>query len=235
MQHVKIFDKIGIMEFNPLRNLPEVTHCFTTRESGNMGLHVAATKSKLIKTVENRLMVCRTFAINFNFLVTAQQVHGDRIVPVNPGMRGLGHREYSEALPNCDGLITNYDGVPLAIFVADCLPLYIYDPRKKVIGLIHAGRAGTQMEIARKAIEMMETEYETSPRDCLAILGPAIGPCCLGIDLYDLNRRQLYQAGVSQEKVYSVDTCTSCQSELFYSYHREKEKAGRMMALFMLK
>ncbi len=235
MKHSKIFPKLGLIEFSPLRNFPEIIHGFTTRELGNTALHVATTQDKLNKAIKNRKIVCRIFCVELNRLITAQQVHGDRIVPVNPMMKGMGSTVYSEAIPNCDGLITDYERLPLAIFVADCLPLYIYAYQAKAIGLIHAGKAGTQLEIARKAVEKMESEYHLKPKECIALLGPAIGPCCIEMDLYNLNRKQLYQAGVPQENIYSVDTCTSCQNQIFYSYHREREKAGRMMAFFMLK
>ena len=235
MKHSKIFPELGLIEFNPLRNFPEIVHGFTTREFGNTALHVAATQDKLDKAIRNRQMFCRTFRVKLDRLVTAQQVHGDRIVPVNPMMMGMGSRIYSEAIPDCDGLITNYEQLPLAIFVADCLPIYIYAYQAKAIGLIHAGKTGTQLEIARKAVEKMEAEYHLKPKECIALLGPAIGPCCIEMDLFNLNRKQLYQAGLPQENIYSVDTCTSCQKQFFYSYHREREKAGRMMAFFMLK
>ncbi|MEA3369587.1 MAG: polyphenol oxidase family protein [Candidatus Ratteibacteria bacterium] len=235
MKHSKIFPKLGLIEFSPLRNFPEIIHGFTTRELGNTALHVATTQDKLNKAIKNREIVCRTFRVELDRLVTSQQVHGDRVVPVNLMMRGMGSRVYSESIPNCDGLITNYEQLPLAIFVADCLPLYIYAYQAKAIGLIHAGKAGTQLEIARKAVEKMESEYHLNPKECIALLGPAIGPCCIERDLYNLNRKQLCQAGLLQENIYSVDTCTSCQNQVFYSYHREREKAGRMMAFFMLK
>ena len=235
MQYIKVFPKIDVIEFTPFRNFPEILHIFTTRDFGNTGLHVVKTQDKLNKAIERRKMACRTAGVDFNHLVTAQQVHGDRVIPVNPSMRGMGGADYSQAIPNCDGLISSYSSVPLAIFVADCLPLYIYNYQDKVIGLIHAGKAGTQLEIAKKAVERMQAEYDIDPKKCLAILGPAIGPCCIEMDLYSLNRKQLYQAGLNEDNIYSVDTCTSCQDNLFYSFHKEREKAGRMMALFMLK
>ncbi len=235
MKYSKIFPKLGLIEFEPLRKFPEIIHGFTTRKFGNTALHVTTIQRKLNEAIRNRQIVCRTFRVELNYLVTAQQVHGDRVVPVSPNMAGMGSSVYSEAIPNCDGLMTNYERIPLAIFVADCLPLYLYAYQAKAIGLIHAGKAGTQLEIARKAVEKMEEEYRINPKECIALLGPAIGPCCIEMDLYNLNRKQLYQAGLSQGNIYSVDTCTSCQNRPFYSYHREREKAGRMMAFFMLK
>jgi len=235
MKYAKVFPNLGVIEFDPLKNFSEITHFFTTRQFGNMALHVATTESNLRGALVHRERACQTYAIDSNHLVTAQQVHGDRLVRVRPGMRGMGAKDYSQAIPDCDGLLTAYNQVPLAIFVADCLPLYIYDYRNQAIALVHAGKKGTQLEIARKALKMMEEEYQTDPKKCLALLGPAIGPCCLDLDLYDLNRKQLYQAGLMEERIYSVDTCTSCESQLFYSYRREKEKAGRMMALLMIK
>ncbi len=235
MKHVKFSSVPGIIEFNPLVNYPEINHFFTTRQSGNMGLHVVNSRDDLAGVIGNREKVCQSRGVDLNRLTTAQQVHGDNVLFVNPALSGRGASIYDESLPDCDGLLTNYRNLPLAIFVADCLPLYIYDKKNKAIGLIHAGRKGTLLGITGKTMEKMKKRYNTDPGQCLAFLGPAIGGCCFEVDLYKLNKEQLGSAGLMPGNIYSVDTCTSCQNDVFYSYRREKEKAGRMMAVLMLK
>jgi len=234
MKNATISSHTGIIEFSPLNSFSGITHFFTTREAGNMGLHVVTTKDELEKTVSNRQRVCQLFGIDLNYLVTTQQVHSACVIPVNRQMRGMGAKVYKEAISACDGLLTNDVKVPLAIFVADCLPLYIYDRENKAIGLIHAGKKGTQLQIAKEALRSMKKEYKTNPENCIAFLGPAIGPCCIELDLYNLNREQLEQEGFLKGNIYSVDACTSCQNQIFYSFRKEKDRAGRMMALFML-
>ena len=83
---------------------------------------------------------------------------------------------WAEALPETDGLITNVPEVPLVILVADCVPLYLFDPVQRVAGLVHAGRQGTFDNIAGTAIANMRAAYGTHPRDVHAVIGPSAGP-----------------------------------------------------------
>ncbi|HER20405.1 MAG TPA: laccase domain-containing protein, partial [Chromatiales bacterium] len=64
------------------------------------------------------------------------------------------------------------------ILVADCVPVSLYDPIKRVIGLAHAGWRGTAAGVAAKTVGRMMEEFDTDPTDLVAGIGPSIGPCC---------------------------------------------------------
>ena len=75
-------------------------------------------------------------------------------------------------------MITAQAGILLAIQTADCLPVFLIDPSRKVIAAIHAGWRGLLKRIVMKTTEQMQKDFSTVPADCLAVIGPGIGPCC---------------------------------------------------------
>jgi YfiH family protein len=184
-------------------------------------------------------------------ITTLRQVHGDRILEVSsppPKEAGEG-----------DALSTDQKGVFLGIKTADCLPVLIVDPSRRVCAAVHAGWRGTLAGIAGKAIVHLQMQYGSDPSDLRVALGPAIGRCCyevgpevitafqnaLGesverhidrqgekgmIDLRGLNARQLAEAGVPETQIAQVGPCTVCAAVDFHSYRREGAKAGRQIS-----
>jgi YfiH family protein len=69
------------------------------------------------------------------------------------------------------------------VLQADCVPILFYDPNKKVIGIAHAGWKGTVSKIARNTVNAMNKNYNSKPKDIIAGIGPAIGPCCYEVKL----------------------------------------------------
>ena len=100
-------------------------------------------------------------------VVRMAQVHGSRVVRVD--IKDAGH-----IIESCDGLLTNDPLVTLKISVADCIPLALFDPVGKSIGLIHAGWRGLDSEIINIAVGEMERNFGTKPEDLLAEIGPHI-------------------------------------------------------------
>ena len=56
-------------------------------------------------------------------------------------------------------------------------------------------------------------------------------PTKIFLDLFEANRRQLIDAGVSSKNISTSPLCTACRSELLFSYRAEKGVTGRMMAV----
>ena len=174
----------------------------------------------------NRQKFCNELSLKSKEIVTGCQVHGDKIATVNTSCLDM-------ALPDTDGIISNTSGIQIGVLCADCVPLIIVDLINHVIGVIHAGRKGTELIIAKKAVRIMSDCFMTNPKNCIAILGPSIGPCCYEVDLWEENARQLNEEGVL--KIFNEKICTSCNKEKFFSYRAEGQCAGRMMALGSIK
>lgn len=246
-----------------------VRHAFSTRLGGvskapfaslNLGLH---TGDELADVQENRRRYCAAFGLDIRRSVTADQVHGEAVAVVTEQDCGRGALVYNTALPQTDALITQTPGLPLLLFFADCVPVYFLDPEHKAIGIAHAGWKGTVAKIGQKTLAAMAASFGTRSADCLAAVGPSIGPCCYEVDRYvydkvsaafgrtdDLlretgpgkwhlnlwaaNRRQLEEVGVPAQNIVVAETCTSCNVHQYFSYRAEQGKTGRMGALMTL-
>jgi polyphenol oxidase len=172
---------------------------------------------------------------------TLKQIHSNVVLRADqPGVVGEG-----------DALITNRPGLAISIRTADCYPILLADPRNRAIAAVHAGWRGTAAQIVIRTLEKMKSEFGTEPADVSAAIGPGIGVCCYEVgedvsrqfgfairthlDLMSENRKQLEEAGVSPQNIQALDVCTFCDAERFFSYRREKEKAGRMTSFIMLR
>lgn len=225
----------------------------------NLALHTGDNEADVLR---NRETYCQTLGIPIDKLVTAEQVHGERIAIVKQQDMGRGARNYAQALKQTDALITQTPGIPLMLFFADCVPVLIFDPITQSIGIVHAGWKGTVALIAQKTILAMKRTFGTKPADCLVGIAPSIGPCCYEIDstvleqvkqnfsvwpllispsndrwkfnLWEANRRQLVDIGVQSTNIVCSDICTAGNKALFFSYRAENGKTGRIGAFIML-
>jgi YfiH family protein len=254
---------IEYLESGELSELDFLTHAFCTRRGGvsrapyddlNAGDLVGDREGNLLKNL-NR--VKEAFAIPDGGLILMRQIHGDRIHVIDE------EGPLPEGLPECDGLITNYPRVALGIRTADCVPLLFVDRTRRVIGAAHAGWRGTAFGIAARMVATLTERFSSRPEDILAVIGPAIGPCCYQVDapvleafsampdaglfsrpclqkgrwMVDLalaNRLQILAAGVPAENIYVTGLCTACRPNLFFSHRAAGGRAGRQISLIML-
>ena len=160
-----------------------------------------------------------------------------------------------------DIMLTDNPQVTLFMRFADCTPVLLYDPKKRVIGIIHSGWLGTVRGAARVAVQAMQERYGTTPTDLLAAIGPAIGPDHYEIgkdvisqvqdtfglqaeslfekhgesvhfDLWKANQVLLEEAGVKQIEISGI--CTACHTEDWFSHRAEKGSTGRFGAMIAL-
>ncbi len=80
------------------------------------------------------------------------------------------------AMSEGDGLMTNIPGVLLAVGAADCIPVLVADPVRRVVAAFHAGWRGTAARIVEHGIAQMQRRYGSHPPDLVAVIGPGIGP-----------------------------------------------------------
>ena len=181
-------------------------------------------------------------------IVFCQQIHSDRVIQVSHEL--TGH-------PRADAMITDQANLGLAILTADCVPVFIHDQKRSIIGIAHAGWRGTIAHIASKTLLKMGKNFGTLPLDCQAHLGPSIQKCCYQVsehladrfvdkfgesvrinrkflDLPTANKIQLQRQGMSNKAISMATDCTACRPELFYSY-RSESTDGRMISLIALR
>jgi YfiH family protein len=159
--------------------------------------------------------------------------------------------------PESDAMVTDRPDLCLMVSVADCLPLYLYHPDVPAIGLAHLGWRGLVAGIVENSIECLRANFNSSFVRIQALLGPSIGRCCyqvtpevavlfpedfrelregrLYLDLRGITRSRLTACGLSENNILSVQNCTSCERELFFSYRVEGKEAGRMLAFIQIR
>lgn len=182
-------------------------------------------------------------------LVVLRQCHGDAIHSVRPEDGGRGARSKESALGDGDGLMTASPGIPLGINVADCVPVFLCGGG--VVAVAHAGRAGTELSIAGRAVRLIRERYGVLPESLFALIGPSAGPCCYQVgpevlekaaatglvavgdhlDLWETNRTQLQAAGLPDAHIVVDGTCTICQPG-YFSF-RARGTAERNLGVIM--
>jgi hypothetical protein len=140
-------------------------------ESLNLALHVGDEEDAVI---ENRRRALHALGARVEDLVVADQVHGSRVSVVGVAEGGHGSRSVADAIAATDGLVTNDPGIVLAILVADCAPVVLFDPAARVLGCAHAGWRGALGGVIEATIASMSA-LGAEPARMVAGIGPAIG------------------------------------------------------------
>ena len=188
------------------------------------------------------------------WMLSVKQVHGTDALLVDRPVTGSDRFE-----GGWDALVTDQPGVTVAVRTADCVPVLVYDRRRRAVAAIHAGWRGAVAGIVPKTIQLMVSRFAIDATDLRVSIGPSAGPCCYEVDeavlaplrsgrsdwpslLHDdrgtkarldlkaLVRRQTAQIGIRPEHITSVNLCTICHSDLFYSYRREGRVNGTMLS-----
>lgn len=237
--------------------LDGATHAFLGRSGGvslapfaslNTGRHVNDDPKD---AEENRGRIKKTFGVENDNLVIVNQVHGTKVLNIEDTVPP----EMTEA----DAIITARTGIAIAVQTADCVPILLFEPDKKIIGAVHAGWRGTLDNIAAKTIGAMAETFDIQPSKIRAAIGPSIGSCCYEvseditgrfsnnmnyennnaaikgrhIDLPIINRIQLQEAGLASANIETIDICTACRSDIFFSHRKEGGRTGRQLSLIM--
>ena len=223
----------------------------------NLGLNTKDESENIRKNREKILEIIEPYSY---LPVCANQIHENNIKIISSRHAGQGWQEYSTAIPNTDGLITSMPGLPLAITVADCLPVLIADEAGKVVAAIHAGWRGLVKKIISKAIKKIKEEFDISSNSLKVALGPAIGPkafkingdtlACLsnldpkavceiglathkGFDLWQAAQNELITQGIKKNKITIIRECTFSHAKEYFSFRRDGE-TGRMLGIIQI-
>lgn len=238
------------VETQGLLQLPElarlgVRHGVTTRAMGNM------------KDESRRAFAAATLGLRTPPL-TLKQVHGSRIIVQSEIMGQKAPLEAeSKWPPEADGWVADVPEVPVGVYVADCVPLYLWSADGRACGVFHAGWRGLEDGMVDKAVFAVVLTRSVDAAELRGALGPHIGPCCyavgpefrekqLGVALVERDGRLFLDMGayvrhawdqlrehfglaLKDENLKTSAPCTSCGPE-FHSFRRDKQDA-RMLAL----
>jgi len=260
VMNLNIKDSVGFLSFKALENFRFFKHAFSTRIGGvstgnfktlNLGKKNSDEKCHVD---ENYRRFFDSVEIKMDTLTFLDHVHGENIKVVS--------QKNFKNIEKFDGSITNTAGITLVTFHADCCPIFILDPVKKLIGLAHAGWRGTVKDIAGKMVSKMIYEFKVKPKNLICCIGPAIRNCCfevkqdvanefkikkdsenfikilnnkIFVDLLQCNKQSLIESGVSENKIIISDICTSCFSDLIFSHRAHGKSHGTAIAIATLK
>ena len=252
---------IRYLQFESLSR-PEIVHAIFTRQGGVSpapwrSLNVGGTVGdRQERVAENRRRAIKALDLDPGSLYDVWQVHGKRVV--NTDAPRPAHVPHERA----DAILTDKPGIALFMRFADCVPILLYDPIRKVIGLVHAGWKGTLLGTVSEAVDAMQNRYASKPGHILAAIGPSIGAHHyqvgpevvtqvknrfgdhhhsllisqngrVNLDLWAANHLLLEESGV--RKIELAGICTACSLEHWYSHRAESGRTGRFGALIALK
>ncbi|MBN1305334.1 MAG: peptidoglycan editing factor PgeF [Anaerolineales bacterium] len=240
----------------------EVIHAVFTRSGGvspapwnslNLGGMVG---DDMDRVRENRFRAFDALKLARESIFDVWQVHGTNVVIARqPRQTDIPYQQ-------ADIIVTDRPGVTLFMRFADCVPLLLVDPKKKIIGLAHAGWMGTVRNVAAAAVDAICKLSGSKPADLLAAIGPSIGPdhYIVGPDvvisvlqsfendadglldsrnghvyfnLWAANQLQLEKAGL--ENIETAGLCTACHEDDWFSHRAQKGNTGRFGVLMALK
>lgn len=244
-----------------------IAHGFTTRIGGvseppldsmNLGFSCGDSTESVMRNYE---LAGDALGIDLSDVVAFQQVHGSDIYVATE--KDAQKRPLSIMTGEYDGIITAIKNLPIATFHADCVPIFLFDPVCRVVGVVHAGWRGTVKKIAANAVNKMVSEFGCERENILAAIGPCIRSCCYEvggevvkqvsalsevkadecvsikngryhIDLSDINCKLLLHSGISGENITVCNECTCCNSDLYWSHRKTNGIRGCMAAVIML-
>lgn len=251
--------KLKYFTFSALGN--GIRHAIFTRQGGvspspwrslNMGGTVGDDDKRV---AINRQIALDALNLSIDSIYDAWQDHGTNVI-LTEKPRGLDQPHIK-----ADILLTDKPGVTLMMRFADCTPIVLHDPVRKVIGLVHAGWKGTVNRAAILAIDAMKSKYGCDPSQILAGIGPSIGPDHYEVgdnvissaietfgkdspvlirkdngkshfDLWTANRLLLEQCGVKNIEIAGI--CTMCHLDDWFSHRGGNGITGRFGAMIAL-
>lgn len=221
--------KVPLIKFYALDQIPHVELVFSTRKGGvskgalstlNLGFDRGDEKENVR---ENYRRVCETIGAKTQDLVLSDQIHETEVKYVT--REDACHDTIEKKLKGIDGMITDVKGLCLATSYADCVPLFLIDPVKTVIGSSHSGWRGTVGRIGEKTVKAMEEQFGSCAEDLIVVIGPSICQKC-----YEVSEDviQEFQKTYSKEQIEEI---AYCSQEKEKKYQLDLWKANELQFL----
>lgn len=189
-----------------------------------------------------------------SWVLSVKQVHGTDALVVDRALTAA-----DRFMSGWDALVTNQPGVMVAVRTADCVPVLMQDSKRRVVAAIHAGWRGAVAGIVPKTLTLLQSQFGSSPDEVRISIGPSAGACCYEVDEPVLNtlrqnfsdweqvvrgrpngkahldlralvKEQARGAGALPQFITTVNLCTICHENLFFSYRRDGKVNGTMVS-----
>ncbi|MGD9159965.1 MAG: polyphenol oxidase family protein [Desulfobacteraceae bacterium] len=183
-------------------------------------------------------------------LVHMNQQHGKNIISLK-----YGNKIESDKVFDADALITDIPSVAIMVKQADCQGVILFDPVESAVAVVHSGWKGSTLNILGETVKRMVNDFNCSPENIEAGIGPSLGPCCaefktykdifpehfqkhmvgeFNFDFWTISKMQLIDAGLKKESIEKTGICTKCRTDIFFSY-RGEGITGRFATVAMIK
>lgn len=214
-----------------LEQFPELKHAFTTT---------------LLKDDYDRIAV--KLKVLTSQIYYVEQIHSNRVVYLSPSMSLAD-------MPAADAIVTDRKDVYIGVRTADCVPILVYDPEQQVVAAIHAGYKGLLNGIIQNTLNLMMQSFSSRPEDFVVTIGPCIcvdhyevgqevidafrdryrdrfvfatsADSKVYLDLNQTARMILEECNIDFDNLEDLNLCTYEKEDLFFSYRRQREAAGR--------
>lgn len=235
--------------FKIFKKYPNLITAVSERKDGTMKLVGESERDE--KVIKNREKFFKKLDIDSKSTLRADLVHSNNVEIVTS-------QETKRTIEKTDGLITADKNLFVTITVADCLPIFIFDPKKEIIALIHGGWRNLAGNILKKTIKKMTKKFGSLPQNILAGIGPGISQCHFEVkddlleefkpylsdallkekekkflDLKKIATIQLINSGIKKENIEISPECTFCLQNKYFSFRREKPKTAETMIAVM--
>ena len=248
---------------NKLQKFKNLKHCFFSRKNGfskglyaslNCGLGSGDKKENVLKNLN---LVSNKIGCKDELLITLNQTHSNKVVYFDE------ESSIKNKLPG-DANVTKIKNVGIGILAADCAPILLYDPQKKIIGCIHSGWRGALNGVIRNTINKFK-ELDSNIDNLFAVVGPCIRKenYEVKIDFYEkfINQNSKYEEffkknvndkyifdlrGFINNKIFdlniknveNIEMDTFTARETFYSYRRSllnnEKDYGRCISVILM-
>ncbi len=189
-------------------------------------------------------------------LIYGKQIHGNAVLIVNERQKG-------KKLLQVDGFVTSIElitkSLMLGIHTADCVPILLWDEKNGIIGAAHAGWRGLKLNMVHSILSKM-IQLGANLKDLKVLIGPHIQACCYTVSddlalefssitdecvsrvkhnrylsLEQVARYQLHKERVSNNNIITVNKCTSCINDQYFSYRKDyPDTFGEQMSIISL-
>ncbi len=231
---------------------PEIIFGFSTKVSQdakppfyfNLSYSVGDEKSAVDK---NRKDFFESLGLSIDNVGYQRQIHSDIVNVIGCG----GDNGAS------DSLLTDKKNLGLAVSVADCTPIFLYDFKNKVIAAVHSGWRGTESKILEKTLVKLKNDFNSNPENIIAYIGPSISQDNYEVgkevaekfsdsylkpigdkflfDVAGINYKMLSDFGIPKNQIQKSELCTYELKDLLHSFRRDGNLSGRSLGVIAIK